>query len=298
MAPLAWTLRVYWKRYTFAAVASILVSKYAAKRFRDNNIIRAYCRQAKRYGEERVVIAERDGKPGQAKKMVILLNPAANKRDAKLQFMKYSAPLFHLSGIDVTVVESQREGHLRSLMSYIDPQTDYIVVAGGDGTLMEVLTGLMRRTDVEEMRSIPIGILPLGRENRFYQSNLSSTTFKPPVRAIGDATMDIIRSEHTKPLNLMEIKPESGRLLYALSSVQWGPMRDAHENRDGFRLFGRLRLLFSHLNVALQRWPRDYLLHVWYPQYCQLKQDQDTPSPPSEKTTNHHLSQQFYCHWH
>ena len=25
-------------------------------------------------------------------------------------------------------------------------------------------------------------------------------------RAIGDATMDIIRSEHTKPLNLMEIK--------------------------------------------------------------------------------------------
>ena len=27
-----------------------------------------------------MVIAERDGKPGQAKKMVILLNPAANKR--------------------------------------------------------------------------------------------------------------------------------------------------------------------------------------------------------------------------
>ena len=24
---------------------------------------------------------------------------------------------------------------------------------------------------------------------------------------------------------------------------------------------------------------------MWYPQYCQLKQDQDTPSPPSEKTT-------------
>ena len=77
-------------------------------------------------------------------------------RDAKVQFLKYSAPLFHLSGIDVTVVEvciqhyiiwndvtitsyqSQREGHLRSLMSYIDPQTDVIVVAGGDGTLMEV----------------------------------------------------------------------------------------------------------------------------------------------------------------
>ena len=36
----------------------------------------------------------------------------------------------------------------------------------------------------EEMKSIPIGIVPLGRENRFYQSNLSSTAFKSPVRYV------------------------------------------------------------------------------------------------------------------
>ena len=34
--------------------------------------------------------------------------------------------------------QSQKEGHLRSLMNYIDTQTECIVVAGGDGTLMEV----------------------------------------------------------------------------------------------------------------------------------------------------------------
>ena len=32
-------------------------------------------------------------------------------------------------------------------MGYIDPNTDVIVVAGGDGTLMEAVNGLMRRYD-------------------------------------------------------------------------------------------------------------------------------------------------------
>ena len=34
------------------------------------------------------------------------------------------------------------------LMHYIDPTTDGVVIAGGDGTIMEVLNGIMRRQDV------------------------------------------------------------------------------------------------------------------------------------------------------
>ena len=33
------------------------------------------------------------------------------------------------------------------LMEYVDPRTDGIVVAGGDGTILEVLNGLRRRKD-------------------------------------------------------------------------------------------------------------------------------------------------------
>ena len=33
------------------------------------------------------------------------------------------------------------------LMDYLDPKTDVVVVAGGDGTVLEVLNGLRRRKD-------------------------------------------------------------------------------------------------------------------------------------------------------
>ena len=33
------------------------------------------------------------------------------------------------------------------LMYYVDRKTEGIVIAGGDGTVMEVMTGLMRRPD-------------------------------------------------------------------------------------------------------------------------------------------------------
>ena len=34
--------------------------------------------------------------------------------------------------------QSDYEGQIRTLLGYIDPSTDAVVVAGGDGTLMEV----------------------------------------------------------------------------------------------------------------------------------------------------------------
>ena len=36
------------------------------------------------------------------------------------------------------------------------------------------------------------------------------------------------------PVNLMMLQPENGRTLYSLSSVEWGALNDAAENRDRY----------------------------------------------------------------
>jgi len=42
--------------------------------------------------------------------------------------------------------QTDYEGQAKKLMEFME-QTDMLIVAGGDGTLQEVITGLLRRPD-------------------------------------------------------------------------------------------------------------------------------------------------------
>lgn len=55
--------------------------------------------------------------------------------------------LSHVLHIPCPVPQSEYPGHIQMLMRYVDPKSDGIVVAGGDGTIMEVLNGLLQRQD-------------------------------------------------------------------------------------------------------------------------------------------------------
>uniref|UniRef100_A0A8C4X4T5 Acylglycerol kinase n=1 Tax=Erpetoichthys calabaricus TaxID=27687 RepID=A0A8C4X4T5_ERPCA len=65
------------------------------------------------------------------------------------------------------------EGQAKKLLDLMEP-ADLIIIAGGNGTLQEVITGLLRRTDEDVFSKIPIGFIPLGTTN-----TLSHTLFPP-----------------------------------------------------------------------------------------------------------------------
>lgn len=70
----------------------------------------------------------------------------------------------------MSVVKTESIGEARGLMDVMD-NCDGVVVAGGDGALSEVVTGLLRRQDNQvAVKRFPIGIIPIGKSNSVAKS--------------------------------------------------------------------------------------------------------------------------------
>ncbi|GCC35767.1 hypothetical protein chiPu_0014255 [Chiloscyllium punctatum] len=204
---------------------------------RDNLLRRAACQQAEEYGNQLLPISAK------VKKATVFLNPAACKGKARSLFEKNAAPILHLAGLDVTVVKTDYEGQAKKLLELME-DTDMIIVAGGDGTLQEVITGLLRREDEAVFSRIPIGFIPLGKMNSLSQSLYS--TNKEQARHILNATLAIVKGE-TIPLDVLEIKGDKDRPVFAVSGLRWGAYRDASVKLSKYWYLGPLKDKACHL---------------------------------------------------
>jgi acylglycerol kinase len=104
----------------------------------------------------------------------------------------------------VTIVKTERVDEAKELAGLIE-KTNVIAVAGGDGTLSEVVTGLLRREDASEAaRMYPIGIIPIGNDNQF-ASSLLKVGKDDEMQRISQATMAIVK-HRVEPKDVMEIR--------------------------------------------------------------------------------------------
>ena len=97
-------------------------------------------------------------------KIFLILNPAAGKNKGE-KAVKKALPLLESKGIQSEVQTSNYEGHSIQLARDFDPSKyDGIVGVGGDGTLFEILNGLLKK---HETFDLPIGQIPVGTGNSF-----------------------------------------------------------------------------------------------------------------------------------
>lgn len=125
----------------------------------------------------------------------------------------------HLAGISVTVIDTQSGSHARNAIQNLETPTDAIIVAGGDGTLSDVVTGLMRKYEynVHSVKQCPIGVLPLGSTNTIASMFYRGYQDLIDIHHMIDATMAVIKN-NLKLIDVIEIKLLNVRIFIASAS--------------------------------------------------------------------------------
>lgn len=96
------------------------------------------------------------------KKLLLLLNPVSGKLLARTEFFDI-VNIFCKAGYTVTTHMTQFVGHGMQLAKEAHAQGyEFVVCCGGDGTLNEVITGLLRA-----QTPLPLGYIPTGSTNDF-----------------------------------------------------------------------------------------------------------------------------------
>lgn len=105
----------------------------------------------------------------------VILNPAAGRGKAGTLRVRIQA-LLEDAGFAPCMVESRAPGHATDLAAALGPEPGLVIVAGGDGTVSEVVNGLAQAARPDAVLG-PIGLLPMGSGNDFgatlgYRSSL------------------------------------------------------------------------------------------------------------------------------
>lgn len=229
-------LRNNWKKSIFFSAVGGYGLNWYSKKLEDDAYMRELAREAVSYGTATI-----QGVSTPSYNVTVILNPVASGGKARKLYEKYCAPLLHLAGMKVSVIRTQSEGEAKDIMEIMS-DADAVLVAGGDGTLMEAVTGLMRRKDKESAVKIPIGVLPVGKTNTLALS-LFGEDNENSVRLMGNAAISVVR-QLRKPLSVIEVENRGedegrrGNKIYCVNNLELGAWTDARLRCDRYWLFG------------------------------------------------------------
>ncbi len=116
------------------------------------------------------------------KTILLIINPRAGKGKAK-SFLFDIIDTLNEHDTRVITEITKYSGHAKNICIDLPEDIDSVICAGGDGTLNEVIAGI-----IESKRSVPIGYIPMGSTNDFAATLHLSKDIKK-------ATQDIVNGD-------------------------------------------------------------------------------------------------------
>merc|ERR1712029_266682 len=126
---------------------------------------------------------------------------------------------------------TEGQGQAKDILAVME-RSDAVLVAGGDGTLMETATGLLRRPDLNA--EVVLGVLPLGSNNLMAKTLFPLDEGSSEVKRMAEATMAVVR-QLCRPVSLIEVENvELEKRIHGFRQVQVGGLKDAEARRDKY----------------------------------------------------------------
>ena len=100
------------------------------------------------------------------RRVLAIINPASGRGVAPTVYSRHVKPILEAAGMILTEATTTSRGHATEIIKKILPtEFDLILSLGGDGTMFEVLQGVLQRPDWVDMSQIPLLQIPCGSGN-------------------------------------------------------------------------------------------------------------------------------------
>jgi len=162
------------------------------------------------------------------KKYYLLVNPKGGHKRG-LEIYEKVKHIFSSAGANITVLHTEYAGHAFDFAKTLDfVGYDGLCAIGGDGTMYELINGMLKRDDNHK---IPIGLITGGTGNSF----MYDVDCLDPV----DAAKRIVQHK-LRPLDIAKVNA-NGELFYSFNIIGWGLATDAGKLAEKLRWLGGVR---------------------------------------------------------
>ena len=178
------------------------------------------------------------------KNIYLIVNPKSGTKNYNYTLNKV-IQVFKENNVEYTLIYTEYAGHAIELVRSCNFSVyDSVCTIGGDGTLNEVVNGMLSRDDNQKL---PVGLIPGGTGNSF----MKTIDCLDPV----DAVNKIIESK-PRPIDVMRVNA-SDKVYYSANLVGWGMATDISVVAERLRMFGGQRYNISSIIEIIKNKKRD-----------------------------------------
>jgi YegS/Rv2252/BmrU family lipid kinase len=176
-------------------------------------------------------------------KVYLIYNPLSGNKKA-FSILEKVKPIFEKGNLKYELIETQYAGHARELANTLPFEGyDGLCVIGGDGTMHEIINGMLKRDDGAK---IPIGLIPGGTGNSFMHH---VDALDPEVAALR------ILTGRKRKVDIAKANA-NGEIIYGFNIIGWGLPTDIIETASKIKWLGAQCYNIASLIEVLRNKPR------------------------------------------